>query len=473
MDILNCVSPLDYRYYLVDEKLFKELNPYVSHQAQITYQLKVELALVKAMANLGICPSSVATEVEKVINNITSQEILSEDKKIEHDIRALVRCIKNNVSQQAEPYIHLFVTSADIVDTGNACRYKDLINNVMVPKLIELEKILIQLAFREKSTLQIGRTHGKHAEPITFGFFLANYIDRIGKRICMLQETGNSLLGQISGAVGAYNSFSIVGEQFSISPTKFEQEVLRELGIKPVSISSQIVQPEPLLDLIYGVLSCFSIFANLSDDMRHLMRSEIDEIDMIPIEKSIRVGSSTMPHKVNPWHFEHVKSMWKAFLPRIVTHMMDQISEHQRDLTNSASNRFISELFTAFIHSMGRLSESLTKIEINKGNMEKNLQMSKEYIIAEPLYTLLAINSFPSAYEYVKEIITQSRETGKNFGDLIWEDKKIRPFLDHFTVTQKKILKNPEKYVGIAEQKTEEICQHWIEVFQLNKNTHL
>jgi len=410
MDIFNCVSPLDYRYYLVDEKLFKELNPYVSHQAQITYQLKVELALVKAMANLGICPSSVATEVEKVINNITSQEILSEDKKIEHDIRALVRCIKNKVSQQAEPYIHLFVTSADIVDTGNACRYKDLINNVMVPKLIELEKILIQLAFREKSTLQIGRTHGKHAEPITFGFFLANYIDRIGKRICMLQETGNSLLGQISGAVGAYNSFSIVGEQFSISPTKFEQEVLRELGIKPVSISSQIVQPEPLLDLIYGVLSCFSIFANLSDDMRHLMRSEIDEIDMIPIEKSIRVGSST---------------------------------------------------------------KSLTKIEINKGNMEKNLQMSKEYIIAEPLYTLLAINSFPSAYEYVKEIITQSRETGKNFGDLIWEDKKIRPFLDHFTVTQKKILKNPEKYVGIAEQKTEEICQHWIEVFQLNKNTHL
>ncbi len=467
MDIFNCVSPLDYRYYLADENLFKELNPYVSYEAQITYQLKVEMALVKAMAKLGICPPAVATEVEKAIKNITSQEILSEDKKIEHDIRALVRCIKDKISQQAEPYIHLFVTSADIVDTGNACRYKDLTNNVMIPKLLELEKILIQLALREKSTLQIGRTHGKHAEPITFGFAMANYVDRIGKRIGMLQETGNHLPGQISGAVGSYNSFSIVGEQYNLSPRTFEQEVLRELGIKPVLISSQIVQPEPLLDLVYGVLSCFSVLANLSDDMRHLMRSEIDEIDMVPKEKSIHVGSSTMPHKVNPWHFEHVKSMWKAFLPRIVTHMMDQISEHQRDLTNSASTRFISELFTAFIHSVVRLSESLTKIEIKKGNMEKNLQMSKEYIIAEPLYTLLAINGFPSAYEYVKEIITQSRETGTKFGDLIWKDKKLKPYLDKLTTTQKNILKNPEKYVGIAEQKTREVCKHWIETFKL------
>ena len=468
MDIFNCVSPLDYRYYLADENLFKELNPYVSHEAQVIYQLKVEMALVKAMAKLGICPPTVATEVEEAIKNITSQEILSEDKKIEHDIRALVRCIKNKISAQAEPYIHLFVTSADIVDTANACRYKDLTNNVIIPKLIELEKILIMLALREKSTLQIGRTHGKHAEPITFGFAMATYVDRIGKRICMLQEAGNHLPGQISGAVGAYNSFSIVGEQFNISPKTFEEEVLRELGIQPVRISSQIVQPEPLLDLVYDVLSCFSVLANLSDDMRHLMRSEIDEIDMIPKEKSIRVGSSTMPHKVNPWHFEHVKSMWKAFLPRIVTHMMDQIAEHQRDLTNSASTRFISELFTAFIHSVIRLSESLTKIEIKKGNMEKNFQMSKEFIIAEPLYTLLAINGFPSAYEYVKDVITQSRETGRKFNDLIWEDKKLKPYLDNFTIAQKNILKNPGKYVGIAEQKTEEVCKHWIETFKLN-----
>jgi adenylosuccinate lyase len=468
MDIFNCVSPLDYRYYLADETLFQELNPYVSHAAQIAYQLKVELALVKAMAKLGICPPEVATEVEEAIKKITSEEILSEDKKIEHDIRALVRCIKEKISQTAEPYIHLFVTSADIVDTGNACRYKDLTNNVMIPKLIELEKILINLALREKKTLQIGRTHGKHAEPITFGFTMANYVDRLGKRITMLQEMGNRLPGQISGAVGSYNSFSIVGEQYNISPDQFEQEVLRQLGIKPGHISSQIVQPEPLTDLVYGVLSCFSVLANLSDDMRHLMRSELDEIDIIPKEKSIRVGSSTMPHKVNPWHFEHVKSMWKAFLPRIVTHMMDQISEHQRDLTNSASTRFISELFTGFIHCIARLNESLKKIEIKKDNMEKNLQMSKDYIIAEPLYTLLAINGFPSAYEYVKKVITQSRETETKFSDLIWKDKQLKPYLDKLTSVQKNILKNPEKYIGIATQKTSNVCKHWMEILQVS-----
>jgi adenylosuccinate lyase len=467
MDIFNSVSPLDYRYYLADENLFKELNPYVSHEAQVAYQLRVEGALVKAMANLGICSPEIANEVDEAIKCITPEEIFSEDKKIEHDIRALVRCIKDKISKDAEPYIHLFVTSADIVDTGNACRYRDLTNNVLIPKLLELEKILIHLALGEKNTLQIGRTHGKHAEPITFGFAMANYVDRIGKRITMLKELGNCLPGQISGAVGAYNSLSMIAGQYNVSPSDFEKEVLKELGIEPMLISSQIVQPEPLTDLVYGVLSCFSIVANLSDDMRHLMRSEIDEIDIIPKEKSIRVGSSTMPHKVNPWHFEHVKSMWKAFLPRIVTHMMDQISEHQRDLTNSASTRFISELFTAFIHSVVRLSESLGKIEIKKDNMKRNLWMSKDFIIAEPLYTLLALNGFPSAYEYVKEIITKSRETGTTFGNLIWKDEKLKPYLDMLNDNQKNILKNPERYIGIAEQKTQEVCKHWSEKLQL------
>lgn len=454
------ISPLDYRYYIEDEEIFKKLKPYLSQEAFIKYQLKVEVALVKTMASIGICSDSIANEVENAIKKINLEDIFREEKEIEHDIRALVRIIKRNVSDEAEPYIHLFATSADIVDTANSLRFKDLTNNVILPELLDLEKKLIDLAKKEKNTIQIGRTHGKHAEPITFGFYLANYVDRIGKRIEIIKEKGNGLIGQMSGAVGASNAFSIIADEYGISPEEFEKKFLDKLQLKPALCSFQIVQPEPITDFIFSIISCFSVLANFSDDMRHLMRSEIEEIDVISMEKKKRIGSSTMPHKVNPWHFEHVKSMWKAFMPRIITHLMDQISEHQRDLTNSASSRFISELIAAFIHSTIRMRRAIEKIEVKRDNMKRNLEMSKNYIVAEPLYTILAVNKFPNAYDYVKKLVSKSRESNVNLMDIFWKDDEMR-LADRLNDRQKEILKNPEKYVGVSERKTEEICSYW------------
>lgn len=459
MKIYDNVSPLAFRYYVGEKELFARLKPYVSEGAYIGYQLKVEVALVKVMAKMGICSQAETKEIEKACTEVKPEEVYAEEEKTHHNVRALVNCIRSRLSDRAKPFVHLFVTSADITDTATAIRFKDLVGKVLIPDLLRLERLLIKIAMKEKNTIQIGRTHGQHAEPITFGFALAGYVDRLGQRIEYIKEAARKLCGKLSGAVGAYNTLSLISNNYRFIPQVFEKEVLSELGLRAPTHSTQIVQPEYVTDLVYSVISCFSVLANLADDIRHLRRPEIGEIIEKP--ETEKIGSSTMPHKVNPWNFEHVKSLWKEFTPRFITVLMDQISEHQRDLTNSASSRFIPEIFTAFAHSINRLASALGKIEIDRDSMRKNLNLSKHLIIAEPLYVLLSLNGHPSGYDYVRKLLQKSRQNGRKLNEIIWEDEQIRPFLDKIDEEQKEILNNPEKYIGSSVQRTEEICSFW------------
>jgi adenylosuccinate lyase len=451
MEIFNLVCPLDYRY---NKELFEKLQPFVTEEAFIKYQLKVEAALVRTMSEWGICPEDIAVEIEKACEKVTAKEVYDEEKRIKHSVRALVNCLKRKVSEQAKPFVHLGVTSADITDTATAMRIRDLFKKVIIPDLLKLERRLIEMARKTSALTQIGRTHGKYAEPITFGFALTKYVSRLADRIEAINRAVDNLRGKISGAVGAYNALSLIVPD----PEKFEKEVLAKLGLKPATCSTQIVEPQFITDLACAVVSCFSVLANLADDFRHLQRSEILEIE--EKEEEERVGSSTMPHKVNPWDFEHVKSMWKAFMPRIITVFLDEISEHQRDLTNSASSRFLTELFVAFDHCVNWIENALSNIQINEKNIRKHVEESKGEIVAEPLYILLAIHGHPDAYEYVRKLVIKARKNGQKLSDIIWTDENIKPYLEKMTDKQKEILKHPERYIGIAKEKTESVCSY-------------
>jgi len=453
-----CVNPLDYRYYGGDEEFLNRLFPYVSQEGYIEYLLKVESTLVKVLARWGICTSEDVAAVEKACEKINVEEVLREDRRVHHDIRALVKCIRRKVSREAGRYIHLFATSADITDTANALRFKELIGNVTLPDLLKLHQRLVELARENADVVQIGRTHGKHAEPITFGYALASYVSRLGGRIQRIAEAMNNLRGKFSGSVGAYNALSLFSPA---DPAVLEIEFLRELGLRPTdsSVSTQIVEPEFLTDLVYAVISCFSVLANLADDIRHLHRTEIAEV----MEKYHvnDIGSSTMPHKVNPKNFENVKSLWKAYMPRIITVLMDQISEHQRDLTGSASGRYVGELFTGFNYAVKRLTAALCNIFVDKRKMKQNLADSEGSIIAEPLYILLALNGFPDAYDYVRRLVARSNRSKQNLIDLIWSDEKLQPVLKKLTPEQLQILKRPSRYTGVAYQRTMATCDYW------------
>ncbi len=157
-NIFDNISPLDHRYSLREEE-FNEYSKYLSEGAKVKYQAQVELALVKALAKGGICSQAVVEEVEEAVLALTPEEVYEEESKTRHNIRALVNCIQRRVSEEAKPYIHFTTTSFDIVDTANALRYKVATEELILPKLERLEEVLMEIALREKDTVQVGRTH--------------------------------------------------------------------------------------------------------------------------------------------------------------------------------------------------------------------------------------------------------------------------------------------------------------------------
>jgi adenylosuccinate lyase len=456
MERYDLISPLDYRY--VTGELYAKLRPYLSETAAIKYQGQVEAALARALAEEKICSRRIADEIEKAASQVTAEEVYKEEERIKHNIRALVNCIRKRVSDEAKPFVHLTATSNDIVSTAEAARLRDSIVKMLIPELLSLEKTLIGLAEREKNTLQIGRTHGQHAEPITFGFTVASYVARLGGRIEALSSAAGQLRGKMAGAVGNYNASSLLVKDAEA----FERRVLKKMNLLPGSISTQIVEAEYAVDVMHAVVSCFGVLANIADDMRHLQRSEIGEV--AEAFGGAQVGSSTMPHKRNPITFEKVKSLWKAFMPRMDAAYMDQISEHQRDLTNSASSRFSLEIVAGCVVAANTLNGAMRKLVVDRTQLRKNFSLTSGKIAAEPAYIILAALGHPDAHEAVRKLTLQE---GKNFSDLLLSDVLLAPYVKRMSKAQVGIIRQPENYIGIASRKVDSVCKEWRKTLNL------
>jgi adenylosuccinate lyase len=453
---------MDGRYVGADEEILAEVSPYLSAEAEIRYQVRVEVAILRVYAELGICPSGGLPSLDGLEETVRLDEVSAEEEKTRHNIRALVNVMKKRVHESLRPYVHLGPTSADITDTARALALRDFVRRPMLKRLGALERRLIGLAREEAGTPQIGRTHGQHAVPTTFGHAMALYVSRLGGRIEALAGAAGRLVGKLAGAVGTYNSFALVRPG---DPREIERRVLAALGLKtsPTGTASQIAEPEPVADLAYAAISGLGVLANLADDLRHLMRSEIGEIRKVTTKE--HVGSSTMPHKVNPVDFENVKSLWKAFMPRLVTVLMDQISEHQRDLTNSASGRFLNELLAGVHYAGVRMDRALAKTRVDRDAMRRNLDGSRETFVAEPLYIALGLGDVPDAYDIVKSLSDRARERGTTLGAVIRKDGWPAGAADRMPRDRRElleaILEHPEQYAGIARGVAEETCAAW------------
>jgi len=454
----DAISPLDYRFVGGDQKLMKELGPYLSAAAVIRYQARVEGALALAMADAKIIDREIADTIARAADQITPQEVADEEAKTRHDVRALVNVIRDHVPDDAKRYVHLGATSYDIVDTANALRYRECVERVIVPALARLVARCISIAEAEADAPQIGRTHGRHAEPITFGFAVASYVSRLGDRTQALTMVAKRLPGKLSGAVGAYNAMGLLA---STSPRALEKRFLKSLGLDPRPMSTQIVEPEPWADLAHGCVTALGVMANMADDMRQLQRTEISEIaESFAAEQ---VGSSTMPHKRNPVSFENVKSIWKAMAPRVMTTYMDQISEHQRDLTNSASQRFLGEILAATAYAAGRLAASLENMRVDHDRLKANLAMSRGAIVAEPLYVLLSKYGHLDAHEAVRKLTLEAERSGRGVLEVAAQDSELRDYLKKLTPTERRTLERPEEYRGLAAETARSVTVLWRE----------
>jgi adenylosuccinate lyase len=464
------LSPLDHRYSLSEAAVFDKLSAVISEQAAIVSCARAEIALVKAHLSVrGSLTPAIEAELDQVACTIDPSRVYAEEEKTKHNIRALVNILKDMVSPEVAPLVHLGATSVDILDTALSVRIRDCMKTVILPELRELEKKLCEIAAREAATPEVGRTHGQHAVPITFGFAMAEYVSRLGKSILEIERRADGLAGKLAGAVGAYNATSMIVKD----PEDLEKRYLDYLGLAPSEHSTQLVEPEYLLRLLLECNVAFGIIANLADDLRNLQRSEVGEV--FEYFSSTQVGSSTMPQKRNPWNSEHVKSLWKAFAPRVMTFFMDQISEHQRDLTNSASQRFVADYLSGFTFAVARMKSVVSGLQADREGMARNLAEAggkvKGGVLAEPAYILLAESGISDGHEVIRKITLDAETNGITFFEALRKNAdafaRITAQLEKLGVADAAgFFANPERYRGLAAEKAARLAAKYSQLME-------
>lgn len=446
----SAVDPLDGRYFDA------EIARYLSERTRITFQAHIEAALAHALADVGVCTQEIAEEIDAARFRIKAEEIAAEELITKHDVKAIVNCIKKELSETAQPYVHFGATSYDIVSTAMSLQLRTAIHELVLPRLKSLQQTLLELTDRYADTVQIGRTHGQHAVPITFGFMLSGYVSRLGENILALDDLANALKGKFSGAVGSYNALSV----FVADPMEFEQKVLGLVGLTPSEASTQIVPAEGYIRLIDELAVSAGIMANLSHDMRNLQRTEIGEVRE-RFEPG-QTGSSTMAHKRNPWNFENIIGMWKQVTAQIVNANLNISSEHQRDLTDSSSARFYTISIASVASMASRLQSVMSKIEVDTEAMERNLHLTQGAIAAEPLYLLLEKYGHTTAHEVSKQLAHEALERKISLYEAAESSDVIAEYWVKLTEEEKALIRNPETtYTGLAARKARAIHAHW------------
>jgi len=472
--IFRNISPIDHRYSISESSVFDSLVPWLSEEALIAACVKAEIALIIAHLTVrGNLNPAIRSELEKAADAVDPAEVYAEEEKTRHNIRALVNVLKQKVPAECAPLVHLGATSVDILDTSLSYRMAGVTREVTLPLLKKLELLLCNFVEREAETPQVGRTHGQHAVPITLGFALAEYVSRLGKSILEIEKRSKELKGKLAGAVGAYNATSVIVHD----PEELERLYLAELGLEPSEHSTQLVEPEYLLRLLVECNVAFGIIANLADDLRNLQRSEIGELR--EGFAADQVGSSTMPQKRNPWNSEHVKSLWKAFMPRVNTFFMDQISEHQRDLSNSASQRFIADYIVGFCLAISRMAGVIEGLGADRQRLLVNLRGDTSGIpggiLAEPAYILLAESGVSDAHEVIRKITLNAEKEKLSFAQALAKEPDVVQRIGG-KMTELGLIaapdqtlsffEKPERYNGLAAKKAKQLAQKYQNIFK-------
>jgi adenylosuccinate lyase len=464
----DTASPTVYRYNV------PELMPYFSENSFVAYKSRVEAALARTWASRGIISENVADKIEAASKMVTAEEVYEEEEKnTHHDIIAQMNMIKKHLHEvcateeeysEASRAVHRAATSYDIVDTANSARCRDAFYKVIIPDMIALEKSFIALAEKEKETRQIGRTHQQHAEPITFGFATAWFVDRFGGRLLKVKDAVDNLEGKFSGAVGTYSALSL----FVDDPEEFEKEVLAHFNLRPARISTQIIPPESMADLVHYAITSFGVVANWAWDIYNSERPEVAEIGQPRGSPDIS-ASSTMANKANPQGAENIISLFKKLMAPIITTYLDLISLYQRDLTNSASSRFVPEEFVIFDYGIRRMTRIIGSLTVNYHNLQRNLDASSKYSITEPLQLLLGDAGLMESHKKMGALADKAVEEGlgRSVLDLANEDPEVSEYIGMLRSDQLDVLSDPStNYIGKAVPKADEVIDYWAPIMQ-------
>ena len=432
-----------------------EVKKIFSEETRIEKMLNVEAALVRVLAEFNEVPREAADIISKKarVEFVTPERVKELERKFKHDIVALVNALAEQCGEYGE-YVHFGTTSNDIIDTAWALQLKDSLK-VLGEKLIEVSQILCEYALKYKDLVMVGRTHGQHAIPITLGFKFAVYAAEVSRHIERLQEMlKRVLVGKIRGAVGTMASFGP-------RALEIERKVLEELRLKPAEITTQVVCRDRYAELISWIAITGSTFDKIAIEIRNLQRTEILELaEGFDIDEQI--GSSTMPHKQNPVNCEKISGLAKVLRGFVIPSLENIPLWHERDLTNSSSERFVIPLSIIILDEiLSTMIKVLKGLKVYPDNMRRNIELSRGAIMAEAVMMALARKGMgrQRAYKLIRELVIKSQLENKDLKSILQENDEVRKFLN---IDELNYIITPSNYLG----KTEDIILNTIRIVQ-------
>ena len=444
---MDPVCPLDYRYGR------EELKNIFGETQRLQFLLDVEAALARAHAKVGNISKSAADEITRKasVKHVKVERVKKLEAETQHDIMAVTRALAEVCNGDAGKYVHLGATSYDIVDTANALQFAKS-TTYLQKGLKELRKTLANLAKQHKKTVMLGRTHGQHSIPITFGLKMAGYAMEVDRHLERIHECKSRLLvGKLSGAVGT-------GAALGKNALKLQEEMLKELRLGVENVSTQIVCRDRYNELFGVLCNIASSMEKFATEIRNLQRDEIREVAEA-FESKKQVGSSTMPHKRNPITCEQICGLARLVRSYATPAYENAVQWHERDLCNSAGERFIIPhsiiLSDWIVYKTNNVFENL---KVFPDRMKKNIEISKGLPMAESMMTTLIGKGMGrgDAHELMRKTALKAAKEDKTLKEVfINENKKLK------LLTEKEIdsALNPYNYLGASEQIVDRVAK--------------
>jgi adenylosuccinate lyase len=423
---------------LESERYKTSLNEVFSTKRKFELQLLVEKVLAEANYLVGKIPKE-AFEIINLKCNTTdvklerAQEI---EKDIHHDLMSVVKAIAEQCGEYGG-YIHLGATSYDIQDTVRGLQLKDA-RNIILETLNETIQITSGLALKYKDLVCIGRTHGQHAIPTTYGMKIGNFLNELILVKELLTNT-NVAYGKISGAVGTYASYGT---------DEIEKIVLKKLDLKKQPLTTQVVSRVIYSKYVYALGLIATVLDHFAREIRNLQRTEIDEIRE-SFDKA-QVGSSTMPQKRNPEKSERISGLARNIRSAVQVSFENVCLEHERDLTNSSSERLVlaeTSILTHYI--LLQMNQVLSSLHFNEEKIKKNLYLRNGAQCSEHLMIRLSDKiGRQKAHELLKQLSNKD-----NFMQATKDNETVREFFSEDEIDS---ILEPMNYVGLASKIVEE-----------------
>ena len=404
---------------MIDRYTTPEMAQIWSEQNKFETWKKVEITVTEVLSDRGEVPK----EAVKVINEkaaFTVERILEIEKVTRHDVIAFLTNMAENIGPEAR-IIHLGMTSSDLLDTSLALLCQEA-GEIILGKLKTFKEVLRTQAVTHRESYQIGRSHGVHAEPITFGLKLALWSEEIGRHIVRWERAVKSIAtGKISGAVGTYQHLD----------PEVEEETCKRLGLQAATVSSQVVQRDHHAEYLTSLANMAASLEKIAVEIRHLQRTEVLEAEEY-FQKGQK-GSSAMPHKRNPIVTERITGMARLLRGNALVAMENVALWHERDISHSSVERvIIPDSTTLMDYMLNKMIYLLENLLIYPDNMLKNLHKTGGLIFSQEVLLALVKKGATreDAYAMVQRNAMQVWDEQKDFKKLLKDDQEIIALLN-------------------------------------------